>query len=44
MMIGVFGSLAISMGIEGYAEKQCRIEAVKAGIEADKIDKACGKN
>jgi hypothetical protein len=38
----VFGSLAISGGVEKYVEKQCHIEAIKAGVEADKIKLACG--
>lgn len=25
-----------------YSENQCRIEAIKAGVEADKIKTACG--
>ena len=25
-----------------YGKGQCRIEAIKAGVEADKINQACG--
>ena len=25
-----------------YSKHQCRIEAIKAGVEADKINTACG--
>ena len=28
--------------IDSYQSKQCRIEAIKAGVEADKINMACG--
>lgn len=28
--------------IEQYTNGQCRIEAIKAGVEADKIKMACG--
>lgn len=28
--------------IMSYNENQCRIEAIKAGVEADKIKTACG--
>lgn len=44
-MIGmaiVFGTMSVGMGIEQYANNQCRIEAIKAGVEADKIKTACG--
>jgi len=30
------------LGIMTYGENQCRIEAIKAGVEADKIKLACG--
>jgi hypothetical protein len=41
-MMVIFGSLAIGGSIEKYAEKQCRIEAIKTGVEAEKINQACG--
>jgi hypothetical protein len=30
------------ISIDFYESKQCRIEAIKAGVEADKINTACG--
>jgi hypothetical protein len=37
-LVGVFSPLAI----KEYSQSQCRIEAIKAGVEADKINTACG--
>jgi hypothetical protein len=45
VMIGIavmFGGMFAAMGVEKYSESQCRIEAIKAGVEADKIKTACG--
>ena len=45
MMIGfavMFGAMFAGMGIEQYSQSQCRIEAIKAGVDADKIKLACG--
>lgn len=41
-MIVVFGSLALGGAVEHYSTKQCRIEAIKVGVDANLIDKACG--
>ncbi len=30
------------LGCREHNKHQCRIEAIKAGVEADKINKACG--
>ena len=30
------------LGVIEYGKKECRIEAIKAGVEADKIKLACG--
>ena len=32
----------LGMGWSEHKQSQCRIEAIKAGIEADKINTACG--
>ena len=44
-MIGmavIFGLMFVGLGVEQYTKSQCRIEAIKAGVEADKINLACG--
>jgi len=41
-MAVLFGSMFAAMGVEKYSESQCRIEAIKAGVEADKVKTACG--
>ena len=44
-MIGmavIFGLMFVGMGVDQYSKSQCRIEAIKAGVEADKINTACG--
>ena len=38
MMFSAFGGMAL----EQHGKSQCRIEAIKAGVEADKINAACG--
>lgn len=38
LVSGLFSPIAI----DTYQGKQCRIEAIKAGVEADKINQACG--
>ena len=38
----IFGLMFVGMGVEHYTKSQCRIEAIKAGVEADKINTACG--
>ena len=30
------------MLVDTYQSKQCRIEAIKAGVEVDKINSVCG--
>ena len=43
ILILVFMTLLFSPVIIGeYSKSQCRIEAIKAGVEADKINQACG--
>ena len=43
ILILVFMTLLFSPVIIGeYSKSQCRIEAIKAGVEADKIKTACG--
>ena len=42
MAIGMFGAMFAGIGIDQYNKNQCRIEAIKAGVEADKINMACG--
>lgn len=37
-VVGMFAPL----GIMEYSKYQCRIEAIKASVEADKINTACG--
>ena len=37
-VIGMFSPAIISE----HGKTECRIEAIKAGVEADKINKACG--
>ena len=41
-MAVIFGLMFVGMGVEQYTKSQCRIEAIKAGVEADKISQACG--
>ena len=40
--IGIIGAMFAPLGIMEYSKAQCRIEAIKAGVEADKINMACG--
>lgn len=39
-VIGMFSPVIVSE----HSKSQCRIEAIKAGIDADKIATACGLN
>ena len=32
----------LGMGYEQHSHNQCRIEAIRAGVDADKINSACG--
>ena len=41
-MAVIFGLMFVGMGLDQYQKSQCRIEAIKAGVEADKINRACG--
>ena len=38
LVAGLFSPIIVSE----YQTSQCRIEAIKAGVEADKIKTACG--
>ena len=38
----VFGSMFVGMGFDHHNKTQCRIEAIKAGVDADKVNVACG--
>lgn len=40
--IGVMGALFSPVVVMEYSKYHCRIEAIKAGVEADKINMACG--
>jgi hypothetical protein len=42
MCIGVTAAMFAPLSIMEYSKSQCRIEAIKAGVEADKINTACG--
>jgi hypothetical protein len=42
LLIGVSAAMFAPLAIMSYGENQCRIEAIKAGVEADKIKTACG--
>lgn len=39
----VMGTLGISDAIQNYQKGECRIEAIKAHMDADKIDAVCRK-
>ena len=36
------GAPMVGLALTDYQHSQCRIEAIKAGVEADKINVACG--
>ena len=42
LAVVVFTLLFSPLIISEYSKGQCRIEAIKAGVEADKINVACG--
>lgn len=42
LMVAFIGLPLIGMALSEYQQSQCRIEAIKAGVEADKINVACG--
>ena len=41
-LVGFCVAMFTPLGIMEYNKSQCRIEAIKAGVEADKINTACG--
>lgn len=42
-VIGVFGVMFAPIAFMEYSKSVCRIEAIKAHMEADAIAKVCGK-
>lgn len=42
LVLGICFLMFAPLGCMEHNKAQCRIEAIKAGVEADKIDKACG--
>lgn len=42
LVIGFTSAMFLPLGIMEYSKNQCRVEAIKAGLEADKINQACG--
>jgi hypothetical protein len=42
LCISVAVAMFAPLSIIEYSKSQCRIEAIKAGVEADKINMACG--
>jgi hypothetical protein len=36
------GTPLVGLALTDYQHSQCRIEAIKAGVDADKINAACG--
>lgn len=42
MIIGVTIGMFMPLAVTEHGKSQCRIEAIKAGVEADKINQACG--
>ena len=42
IMIVLIGAPLLGMGYEQHSQNECRIEAIKAGLDADKIITACG--
>jgi len=42
IMIVLIGAPLLGMGYEQHSHNQCRIEAIKAGVDTDKINSACG--
>jgi hypothetical protein len=41
-MAVIFGMGFAGMAMEKYSDSECRISAIKAGVEADKVKTACG--
>ena len=42
IMLGLMTVFFTPITIDAYQSKQCRIEAIKAGVSADQINTACG--
>jgi CHASE1-domain containing sensor protein len=42
LVILFIGMPMAGLALSEYHHSQCRIEAIKAGVEADKINTACG--
>lgn len=42
LVVGIAVAMFSPLMIMSYGDSQCRIEAIKAGVEADKIKTACG--
>ena len=42
LIFGVLFLMFAPIGCMEHQKHQCRIEAIKAGVEADKINAACG--
>ena len=43
LIVGSISVLFAPLGILEYSKYQCRIEAIKAGVDAEKITTACGQ-
>ena len=41
MMIGIFGSMFVGLGIESHNRQECRITAIKANMPVEQIEKVC---
>lgn len=42
LVLGVIVIMFAPLIISDYQKNTCRIEAIKAGVEADKVNTACG--
>ena len=42
LVVGIAVAMFSPLVIMEYSKANCRIEAIKAGVEADKINVACG--
>ena len=42
IMMFLIGAPLLGMGYEQHSQNQCRIEAIRAGVDADKINSVCG--
>ena len=43
VMISIIGFPMAGLSLNEYQKNQCRIEAIKAGMEPEKISQVCGK-